>query len=111
MRALLIDPVITSALRILKKAEIELLVGLQVAVEVKGDGEAVVIFAVQDVAEPELFVAVGVVVALGAAPDVHGKVSRFHKIGVIGGIGVDLGGGDKIIEEGEKGEGCDDKHG
>lgn len=71
-----------------------------------------VVFPVEHLRDPDVFVAVGVVVAVGARPGREGLVRALHEVGGVGGVGAGLvvglrgGGGayEKGEEEGEKGE-------
>ena len=51
-----------------------------------------VVLSIEDVGEGDVFVAVGVVAALGARPGGHGHVGARHEAG--GGRGVGLAGGE-----------------
>lgn len=76
-----------------------------------------VVLAVEDVGEGDVFVTVGVVAALGARPRGHGHVAARHEAGGGGAVGlaggeVEAGGGGRRREgegaggqEGEEGEG------
>ena len=68
------------------EAHVELLVGLQVAAEHVGDDEGVVVFAVEEVGEEDVFVAVDVVAAVGAGPGGDGLVGAEHEVRVGGGV-------------------------
>lgn len=72
-----------------------------------------VVLAVEHVRDPDVFVAVGVVVAVAAGPGGERLVRALHEGGGVGGVGAGLVGGvwgggggcEEGEEEGEKGEG------
>ena len=79
-RTFLVDPSNRGALRVLEKAEIELLVGLHVANSLEGDDKSVVILAVREIVKIYIIIAKDVLVALGTGPDEEAHVGTGHEV-------------------------------